>query len=55
MLRAPLGRLEQGLRRPEGGLTIEGWCGVEGQPCQPPEGVRRRVEEEASGTCRWEG
>ncbi len=53
MLRARLRRLEQGLRRSEGAITIEGWCDLDGGPCQPPEGVRRSVEEQASGRWRW--
>ncbi len=53
MLRARLRRLEQGLRRSEGAVTIGGWCDLEGRPCQPPDGVRRRVEEQVPGRWRW--
>lgn len=29
-----------------------GWCDTEGEPCHPPEDVRRQVEEEASEPWR---
>ena len=52
-MQARLRALERSLAPP---VTVEGWCTREGEPCQPPEAVRLRVEEEASrgpGEASW--
>jgi hypothetical protein len=46
---ARMRRLEARLALRESPIAIEQWCDPNGQPCDPPEEVRGRVEATATG------
>lgn len=50
--RARVRRLEEQLT-PAPAVTVDAWCYPDGEPCDPPAWVRRRVEEQATGAWQW--
>jgi hypothetical protein len=40
-------QLEGRLPAPEPAITMSGWCDRDGEPCEPPEDVRRQAEDAA--------